>query len=326
LPAFVGIIWICLTVALAGDDRQYVVVVVGAPGSEEYRPEFEAWAAQWRDAAAAGEADFLAIGLGDTNEVSDRQVLESTLGTLGSESSAAVWLVFIGHGTYGGGEPKFNLRGPDVAAVELSTWLQTWRRPLAIIQCASASGPFLAALSNTNRVVITATQSGHEQNFARFGEYMAASIADPSADLDKDGQTSLLEAFLMSARRVAGFYEFEGRLATEHALLDDNGDLLGTPPDWFEGVRAVKRAAAGALPDGLRAHQFHLVRSERERDLPEAFRLSRDQLELELEALRGRKSDLDPAIYYVRLEELLLRLARLYESAGQLVGPASLTE
>jgi hypothetical protein len=307
--------------AWAGDDAQKVIVVVGAPGNEEYRSHFETWAGQWQAAAAAGEADCCLIGVGETNAVPDLQILETMLGKLDPVSGAAVWLVFIGHGTYGGEEPKFNLRGPDVGAAELSTWLASWRRPLAVVQCASASGPFLAALSGTNRVVITATQSGHEQNFARFGEFIASAIAEPSADLDKDGQTSLLEAFLVSAQRVAEFYEFEGRLATEHALLDDNGDRLGTPPDWFEGVRAVKQAAAGAIPDGLRAHQFHLIRSERERALPESFRLARDQLELELEALRARKRELAPSLYYVRLEELMLRLARLYEAAGQLPDP-----
>jgi len=38
-------------------------------------------------------------------------------------------------------------------------------------------------------------------------------LPDPLADLDKDGQTSLLEALLMASRRVAEFYETEGRLA-----------------------------------------------------------------------------------------------------------------
>ncbi len=46
------------------------------------------------------------------------------------------------------------------------------------------------------------------------------------ADLDKDGQVSLLEAFLIASRRTLEFYKVEGRIATEHALIDDNGDGL----------------------------------------------------------------------------------------------------
>jgi hypothetical protein len=35
-------------------------------------------------------------------------------------------------------------------------------------------------------------------NFARFGDYLSQSIIDAAADLDKDDQTSLWEAFLMA--------------------------------------------------------------------------------------------------------------------------------
>src|SRR5687768_17002490 len=108
---------------------------------------------------------------------------------------------------------------------------------MVIVNCASGSGPFMNALSAPQRVVITATKSGQEQNFARFGDYFSSSISAPEADLDKDGQTSVLEVFLSAGHRVTEFYEQESRLATEHSLLDDTGDALGTPADWFQGVR-----------------------------------------------------------------------------------------
>ena len=149
----------------------------------------------------------------------------------------------IGHGTFDGKEAKFNLRGPDLSAADLAEWLKPFRRPVAVINCASASSPFINKLSATNRVIIAATRSGYEQNYARFGEYISSAVADPQADLDKDGQTSLLEAFLMASRRVAEFYNTEGRLATEHALLDDNGDGLGTPTRCTS-VSLGRRAAA----------------------------------------------------------------------------------
>src|SRR5207253_3682573 len=174
-------------------------------------------------------------------------------------------------------------------ATDLAEWLKPFRRPLAVIDCASSSGPFLNKLSATNRVVVVAAKSGYEQNYARFGQYISEAIADPEADLDKDGQTSLLEAFLMASRRVADFYNAEGRLATEHALLDDNGDGLGTPADWFRGIRAMKKAKEGASADGLRAHQFHLVRSEQEQKLSSELRARRDELELAIAKLRDAK-------------------------------------
>ena len=117
------------------------------------------------------------------------------------------------------------------------------RRSSGRSRCSTA--PRRAARSSTgsraqNRVVVTATRSGDEQNFARFGQYLAEAIADPRADLDKDGQVSLLEAFLTASSRVDEYYRTRSQLATEHALLDDNGDRLGTPADWFRGVRATE--------------------------------------------------------------------------------------
>ena len=220
--------------------------------------------------------------------------------------------MLIGHGTYDGREAKFNLRGPDVTDLELSEWLAPFKRPVVIINCASASGPFINRLSGNNRVVVTATKSGYEMNFARFGQYLAEAIADQRADLDKDGQVSLLEAFLTGSSRVDEYYRTHSQLATEHALLDDNGDRLGTPANWFRGVRATKRAKDGAQLDGIRAHQLHLIPSDRERGIPAEIRQRRDQLELSIAALRDQKGKLGEEEYYVRLEKLMVELARLY--------------
>jgi hypothetical protein len=253
------------------------------------------------------------VGLGKTNGNSDLDLLRQALSSEPQESPNELWLVLIGHGTFDGKQAKFNLRGPDLSATNLAEWLKPFRRRVAVINSASSSGPFLNTLSAPDRVILTATRSGYEQNYSRFGEYFAGAVADPKADLDKDGQTSLLEAFLTASRQVAEFYETEGRLATEHALLDDNGDGLGTPADWFRGIRAVKKASDGASLDGLRAHQFHLVRSEQEQKMPPAFRARRDELELAIAKLRETRDQTDETEYYHRLEAVLLELARLYE-------------
>ena len=171
-------------------------------------------------------------------------------------------------------------------------------------------------LAAPDRVVITATKNGSENNYARFGGYLSQAIGDPAADIDKDGETSLLEAWLTAARKTADFYKDEGRIATEHSLLDDNGDGLGTPPDWFSGVRSVKKAKDGATPDGLRAAQIHLVHSAAERALTAEQRTERDTLERDLAALRERKSRMKEDDYYREIEALLIKLARIYRSGS----------
>jgi hypothetical protein len=317
LLGLLGLLLIAVPAGLAQhDDRPTLILVVGAPGEPAYGRDFVRAADQWQAACAHTDAEIHRIG-SDTDahdHHTDLSRLRDLLGSLPHRSPAPLWIVFIGHGTFDGRDARLNLRGPDVTAAQLAEWLEPFHRPIAVIQGASASGPFLQALSGPDRVVITATNSGYEQNYARFGLYFAEAIANPQADLDKDGQVSILEAFLVAARRVADFYETEGRLATEHALLDDNGDGRGTPADWFDGLRATRKSADGALPDGFRARQWHLVPNDQERLMPVELRQRRDQIELDLAQLRELKPSMDEDHYYQQLETFLLELARLYES------------
>lgn len=294
-------------------DAATVIVVAGAPGEDEFAPDFDQQVASWAAVSAKAGAKHIVIGTEPPGSVSDRERLQQVLAEEPREGRGEVWLVLIGHGTYDGRDAKVNLRGPDVTAAELAEWLKPFRRPLALINTASASAPFMARLSAPGRVIVTSTRSGHEQNYARFGKFLAEALPDPKSDLDKDGQISLLEAFLSASHRTAEFYKTDARLATEHALVDDNGDGLGTPADWFRGVRATKRTRDGSSLDGSRAHQFHLVRSPAEQQLPAEVRAKRDQLELQVSRLRDSKAKMSEDAYYRELEQLLLQIAALYD-------------
>jgi hypothetical protein len=303
--------------AAPDDDRPTVMIVVGAAGEGGFADNFARQAAQWEKISQqAGARSIVLAPGGAASPASDYEQLKQALAAEPKEGAGELWLVLIGHGTFDGKEAKFNLRGPDLPAADLALWLQPFRRPLAVIDTSSSSAPFLNKLSGPNRVIVTATRSGYEQNFTRFGQYFAEALGDPQSDLDKDGQISLLEAFLGAAYRVTEFYKTEGRLATEHALIDDNGDGLGTPADWFRGLTATKQARDGASLDGTRAHQFHLVRSEAEQKLSPAQRQRRDELELAVAKLRAAKQKLPPDDYYRQLEALLMELAKLYQQSS----------
>ena len=289
-----------------------VLVVVGAPGAPEFGSNFLHQATVWQAACAQADCQCLLLGQGTDSPTNDFSLLEQTLATQPKSGDAPFWLVLIGHGTFDGKEARFNLRGPDLSATDLALWLQPFTRPLAIIDATSSSAPFLNKLSRTNRVILTATRTGNEQYYVRFGQYLAEAIADPASDLDKDGQVSLLEAFLAASRRTAQFYKLEDRIATEHALLDDNGDGLGTPADWFRGLRAVRKAKDNAGVDGLLAGQFLLVPSASERSLTSEQRTHRDALERAVLVYREKKGTLPEEEYYAQLEKLLLELARFY--------------
>jgi hypothetical protein len=309
--------------------RATVIVVVGAPGEAQFGAEFSKAADAWADACKKAGVTHIEIGRDPAGDPSttqpatqgaapagtgpfknDRQRFQEAL-TGEAKGTGQLWLVFLGHGTFDGKEAKFNLRDLDFSDAELAAWLKPMNRPIALIECSSASAPFLAKVSAPGRVVITATRTGTEFNYARFGSFMADAIINPSADLDKDGQISLLESFLTASRATQDFYATQGRLATEHALLDDTGDGQGTPAEFFQGTRATRAPRQGAAMDGARAHQWFLIPSADELALTAQVRAQRDSIELKIEALRAKKSTLTDPDYYAQLDALLVALARI---------------
>jgi hypothetical protein len=174
-----------------------------------------------------------------------------------------------------------------------------------MVNTASASGDFVAALSRKNRVVITATRSGGERNETVFAKYFVEAFASDGADTDKDGTVSLLEAFDYARREVARFYDSERRLQTEHALLDDDGDGQGSlEPD-------------PTLGDGSLARRFVLTNAPADRRVAASSDsalapLSAEvrKLEQEVATLRSKKDSLPADGYDRELEGLLVRLAQ----------------
>jgi hypothetical protein len=311
----------CATTPVPCHAEATMLVVVGAEGAPEYGRQFASWAERWRAIARQADAKLLEVGTQATGTSDDRDRLKLLLDDESKDATNELWLIMIGHGTWDGRAARFNLRGPDIADTELADMLSPFSRPLVVIDSSASSGPFINRLSAPGRIVVTATRSGNEHNFARFGEYFGAALIDSAADYDRDGQISLLEAFLASSRRVAEFYRTAARLATEHPLIDDNGDGLGTPGDWFRGLRAVKRARDGADLDGHRARQCVLIRSDRERRIPIELRAERDRLELEVAQLRDRKESFaDEDEYYRHLEEILVKLAHMHEQIERAIG------
>jgi hypothetical protein len=254
------------------------------------------------------------VGLQPEDEKqTDAARLKASIEQAAAKSGRALWIMLIGHGTFDGREAKFNLRGPDITAGELAGWLKPMTGEVAVIQTASASAPFLKALAAPNRVLISATKSADEIFYTRFGRFFAKAISGGmEADMDRDKQVSLLEAFLWSSKQVDGFFETEGRLATEHALLDDNGDGIGTRAEAFTNVRLTMPPQEGKTGDGQLARQWCLVLNDEDAGLTEEQRKQRNALEREVEALRGKKAQMAEAEFYAQLEKLMLQIAKIY--------------
>lgn len=301
------------TLPLSSSYADEMILVVGAGGTEEYAELFGSWADSWKAFAQGAQMQLHEIG---RDQEKDYERIQSII-VSGQASESTLWIVLLGHGTFDRDTAKFNLRGKDIEAKELGEWLRPSARPMVLINGFSCSGAFLKPLTGPNRIVMTATKSGAELNLSRFAGYLGESLTDDLADLDHDHQVSLLEAFLLASSKVNRFYEADGRLVTEHALLEDNQDAKGISADFFTGIRVNAAAKDAAILDGSRTHRY-IVNSS-----PDAVRLTaeqskqRDAMEAAIEALRTQKSKLPVEQYYAELELLLLPLAELYQSAVQ---------
>jgi hypothetical protein len=289
-------------------NERRVMIITGAGGEEEYTELFAKWGGDLAKAFDGNAAEMVYI-TNKPEDIGGRKTVESTLNKWVEKPDVEIWILLVGHGTFDGKAAKFNLVGNDASDADFKHWLKPHRGPLVFINTSSCSAPFIRTLSGPNRVVATATKSGYEQNFCRFGGYMAAALGHAEADLDKDGAVSVLEAFLIASRQTGEFYRENDRLVSENALLDDNGDGMGTPADWFRGVRTQKKAKGKSSADGKLSRLVFPVIPPAEKGIPAPLRKKRLAIEAKIETLRSLKKTLDAEVYYRDLEKLFLELA-----------------
>lgn len=295
--------------------QTHVVVITGLAGEPRYAQSFHEWATSLTRAAherwglPKSDIVYLADEVERAPEAIDdrstRENIERVLNDLGARTDPGtqIILVLIGHGSTRGGEVKFNLPGPDIDAKALDRMLEGLAdRKVAVVIASSASGAFIPALSRSGRVVITATRSGRERNETVFGRFFVEAFSGDGADMNKDGRVSLLEAFEYAHAEVERLYEREGRLLTEHALLDDDGDGEGS-----------EEPALQAEDGGLAATMYLAAGPERRPATsdPELIRLyeRKTVLEEKVADLRGLKGQMEESAYERELEALLVDLA-----------------
>ena len=214
-----------------------------------------------------------------------------------------------GHGNYDRDVYKLNLVGRyDPTAEDVASMLYSIpAKRFIVANMTNCSGGSIPALSRKGTILITATKSGMEKNQTRIGRYFVEAFVANAADSDKNDRVSLLEAFAFASHRVDEYYQSEGYLKTEHAVLEDNGDAQAQSdptPENGEGILASTTFLDTGVPDlrlkGLTPEQQKLA-------------LEAQELMKQIESLKYEKSEIPEAEYEKRLEDLLLRLARINE-------------
>ena len=319
--AVLVVCWLALgaVAAPAAAQQTHLLVVTGLGGEADYTEQFHEWATTLLDAAAAryelpagnitylGEKPDLA-----PERIGGRSSRENVTAAIDAIAARAapgdhVVIVLFGHGSFAD-TARINLPGRDLSADDFAGLLERLDvGHVTFVNTASASGPFVEKLSGENRVVMTATRTGGERNASVFGGYFVEAFAtgESDADQNKDERISMLEAFEYARVKVEQSYEADGRIATEHALLDDNGDGDGSSePDPLGGDGTVARTLFFTSGADLRAAAAFP-------DDPELVALYEERLALEarvddLRRIRGA----EPSEQYAQeLERLLVDLA-----------------
>jgi hypothetical protein len=298
--------------------KAFLLIVVGLAGDPEHGKTFHKWGTTLAEASERlGVPKERMVYLvdkpveGDTRVAgsSTRAEIAKALEGFGKQAGPedVVFIMLIGHGDSDGRAAKFNLPGPDMTAADFSNLLRKLpTKQVVLVNAASSSGPFIEELSGPGRTIVTATRSGAEHFTTLFGGFFIDALTSEAADADKNKRVSVLEAFRFAKTEVARAYEREGLLATEHALLDDDGDKegsadpsnTGTDPKNKDGKVAavVSLGVAGdeGLPSDPKLRALHVERRD---------------LERRVESLRLLKESMDPAKYSAELEKLATAIA-----------------
>ncbi len=277
-----------------------LLILEGIWGEQRYENNFRELAQGWEKAGE--EAGFIVARVSEAEgEVSPKAIF---FDKIKRAPAGPLWVVFIGHGAFDGRQAKLQIQGLDITEQELVEAFADRGGELVFLHLGSASGGLVKKLSGEGRVIITATQSYQQRSFAYFTEFFTASLVGDRAsnsDLDENGRVSLLEAFLAASQGTEAHYKSLDRLTTEHALLDDNGDGLGSRAEWFDGT-TLRRAPSVFLanPDGDRANLIEWPTKKGESALTHRERT----IILEIKKLHRQKETLDENEYYRQLEAL----------------------
>jgi hypothetical protein len=299
------------------DANKFALIINGAGGEPVYAKQFEEWTSELsavlseRFGFDSKQVSVLTEKPVDTNSTkATAEEVKRVFASLKTQLDAnnVLFVFLIGHGSFDGKESKFNLVGPDLSASEYNVLLSSLpTHRVVVFNMASASGEFIKSLAARGRIVITATRNGQETNATRFAGFFISALNADDADTDQDGHTSVLEAFVYANRLTADFYKRAGRLATEHALLDDNGDGVG-----HEKVEAGEGLLARATYlDSLSVDEAAATAA--------AGKLlkERARLEGEIEQLIARKASMPENEYEASLERLFIELAKVNRSIKQ---------
>jgi len=313
---------------------KYAVILAGPTVGDENKSKFRQWAFSLHDILArdygySSDTISLLYDRGEMEGVGGQRIdaacdlvgIQQELARLQSvvQPGDQITIYLIGHGSGAEEESKFNIVGPDITGGQFAGMLDVFdQQDMVIVNTTSASYGFSASLSSEGRVVVSSTRSSSEKFDPVFSNYFIEALDNRNGDRDKNNRVSILEAFNYAKSNVEEFYEEQGRLASEHAGLDDNGDALFSMNPTVAEIdgRLAEIAYIDNLIDdtaGLSAEAIGL--KSRMQDLERSVFI-----------LRGRKVEFLEDDYWQQMEVLLVDLARATGQFNEVVNPGEPSE
>lgn len=170
-----------------------------------------------------------------SKQIANRETIPAVAAQLRAELGPddTLWVFMLGHAHFDGKHSWLNVTGPDINHMEFGAAFADIKcREQVFFMTTSCSGYFLKPLAQPGRIVISATEADLEVNETLYQQKLAKAIGSPpemtELDVDHDGQYTVLDLFLYTARETAVEYSGGELLSTEHALLEDTGDGRGT--------------------------------------------------------------------------------------------------
>lgn len=306
--------------------ERYAAVICGSGGTAEFIDKFNDWGNRLHAVLINdlsfdyGKVQFFSADVDQATSIkADYCSLNAVKNYFSSlqeivTSNDDLYLFFIGHGSYTAQDIMFHLPGDDISATELNIWLdEIPAKHMVIVNGSSSSAGFINFLSRDNRIICTSTKNVSEINAPEYFEFLIQSLKDGSADVNRDERITVFELANQTAQLTQAWYDQNEYIASEHSLIDDNGDGLGTrliPEEGTSNQRNQKQTPQdGELANQVFIKDFQFPENA-PKELIDQYLASLNQVA----ELKHKKAEMDINDYFQQLESNLIQAASIHQT------------
>ena len=305
---------LCVFVAIpaiaAAQPARHAVLIEGTSGdanfAKQFRSELDRLATTLRDKykMSPSQITIMAETAAEGELRSTSENVRAKFGELAKtlQPSDVLFVMLIGHGTADATGAKFNLVGPDLTVPDWKAILAPIKSKVVFVNSSSSSFPFAAGLTGERRIIVTSTNKLSQRYATVFADAFIQALNADAADLDKNARISMWEAFFYASRVVKQHFELKNNMATELALIEDNGDGVG------------REAMSATGEDGTLSTMTYLDAVVEAKPTDPALQMllqKQELLTIQVDELKRKKATMPAADYDAAWEKLMIELATL---------------